>query len=160
VHLPLEPISYHSTESNTLLVSDSQNKIEREIKKIKALYPKVKYINNHMGSKFTANKSSMQKLLKSLKKHNIGFIDSRTTAKTTSLLVGKSLGIKVLQRDIFLDNKKEVDYIKNQIKKAIQIAKNSGFAISICHPHKETLIALKESKNILKDVELVYINNL
>ncbi len=51
-------------------------------------------------------------------------------------------------------------YIKEQIEKAIKIAKKHGTAIAIGHPHANTILALNESKKLLKEVELVYINRL
>jgi len=160
VHLPLEPFGEAKLETNTLLVSDSNHKIESEIKKVKRPYPNVQYMNNHMGSKFTTDSKSVMKLLKILNKHNIKFIDSKTIASTKVLEVGKKLGLNILQRDIFLDNKRDISYIKNQIKKAIQISKDKGISISIGHPYSETLLALSESKHILKNVELVYIKDI
>jgi len=46
------------------------------------------------------------------------------------------------------------------IKKAIKIAKLHGTAIAIGHPHANTILALSESKDLFKDVDLVLINKL
>jgi polysaccharide deacetylase 2 family uncharacterized protein YibQ len=51
-------------------------------------------------------------------------------------------------------------YVKKQIKLAIKTAKRHGTAIAIGHPHKNTLLALAESKKLLKEVDLVLINGL
>ena len=63
-------------------------------------------------------------------------------------------------RNIFLDNKEDSEYIKNQLKKAVKIARKRGYAIAIGHPHKITLTTLKNAKNILKNVQVVYIDEL
>jgi len=160
VHLPLEAQSYSAEEPNTLRVSDSQQKILARIRKIKEQFPKVHYINNHTGSKFTSNEVAMNRLIFALNANNISFIDSRTTAETKAPKVLKNFGLNYVARDVFLDHHMEKKYIKEQIQKAIKVAKKHGSAIAIGHPHANTILALNESKKILKEVELVYINRL
>jgi polysaccharide deacetylase 2 family uncharacterized protein YibQ len=160
VHLPMEAMRFTAEEPTTLHVKDSQKKIKQRIEMIKKLFPKVKYINNHTGSKFTADEVSMNKLISVLKENNITFVDSRTTAKTKAPKVLKNFGLEYISRDVFLDHHMEKSYVKKQIREAIKIAKIHGSAIAIGHPHKNTLAALRESKKLFKDVELVYINKL
>ena len=158
VHLPMEAMSFTKEEPFTLRVSDSQNKISSRIKKIQELFPKVKYINNHTGSKFTSNERSVNMLIYELKKRGINFIDSRTIADTKVPKVMKNYGLKYVGRDVFLDHHTEKSYVKGQIKEAIKIAKEHGSAIAIGHPHKNTLLAIRESKALFKDVDLVLVD--
>jgi hypothetical protein len=72
----------------------------------------------------------------------------------------KNFGYKYVSRDVFLDHHPDKESVKKQIKEAIRIAKLHGTAIAIGHPHKNTLLALKESKYLLKDVDLVYVDRL
>lgn len=117
-------------------------------------------INNHTGSLFTSKYKSFYESIKILKDKGIFFIDSKTTTKSKYIEVSKKLQQKIFQRDIFLDNKLEVSYIKSQLKKAVKIAKAKGFAIAICHPKKETFKALRQSKQLLKNIKLVGIDEL
>lgn len=160
IHLPLEAKNFKTPEPFTLLTTSSQKEIEERIKKIREWFPNAKYINNHTGSKFTSDYESMEKLIKVLNRYNFRFIDSRTTPNTKVAEVQKKFGLKYMARDVFLDNEQNVTYIKNQLKKAVNIAKKKGYAIAIGHPHPKTIEALRESKDILKDVELVYVNQL
>jgi polysaccharide deacetylase 2 family uncharacterized protein YibQ/cell division protein FtsB len=160
VHLPLQASSYKYDEENTLYINDTLQTIEDRILAIKKLYPRVKYINNHTGSKFTENTEAMDKLLYVLKNQGITFVDSRTTAKSVVKEVAKKYNSKVLSRNIFLDNKKDFTYIQKQLKKAIKVAKKRGYAIAIGHPFNITFETLKESKHLLKDLELVYVHRL
>ncbi len=160
VHLPMEAQNWSAEEPSTLRITDSQNHLFKRIKEIKKLFPKVKYINNHTGSKFTSNEVAMNRLITALKKNGIYFIDSRTTAQTKAPKVMKNFGLKYVARDVFLDHHMDKKYVLGQIKKAIKVAKIHGTAIAIGHPHKNTLRALYESKKLLKEVELVYINRL
>ena len=160
VHLPMEAQSFTAEEPFTLRVSDSKQTVLNRIIEIKKLFPKVHYINNHTGSKFTADEDAMNRLIYALTRNGINFIDSRTTAQTKAPLVMKNYGFKYVSRDVFLDHEMNKDYVKKQIKKAIQVAKKHGTAIAIGHPHPNTLQALLESKDLLKEVELVQIDKI
>jgi len=160
VHLPMEAMHFNANEPHTLHVHDSQQKISARIKEIKRLFPRVAYINNHTGSKFTSNEIAMNRLIYALNANHIHFIDSRTTAKTMAPKVLKNFGLKYVARDVFLDHHMDKPYILKQIKKAIAVAKARGHAIVIGHPHKNTLQALYESKKLLKEVDLVQINQI
>lgn len=160
VHLPLEAKNFSAEEPFTLRVNDSQQEIMRRISDIKALFPKVRYLNNHTGSTFTSNEIAMNRLVFALRKDGIDFIDSRTTADTKVPQVMKSYGMPYIARDVFLDHHTDVASVKKQIKRAVEIAKKHGTAIAIGHPHKETLEALRQSKEIMKDVQLVLVGEL
>ena len=161
IHLPMEAMNFHKEESYTLKAGDSLDTIDKRIYEIKQLFPRVHYINNHTGSKFTADKASVEKLIKVLDKYDIKIIDSRTTAKTQIPVVLKELGRKYIARDVFLDHKGDVKSIKKQIKEAVRIAKQYGTAIAIGHPHPNTIKALYQMRNYLKkEVKLVYVNQL
>jgi len=158
VHLPLEAMRFSAEEPITLRVSDTKEIINKRVKEVKKLFPRAYYVNNHTGSRFTSDKRAVKDLIVALKKEGIGFLDSRTTAQTKVPEVMQSLGRPYIARDVFLDHESDVEYIQEQIKKAIKKAKEHGSAIAIGHPRKETLQALKNSKRALQSVELVYIN--
>lgn len=160
VHLPLEAVSYNHEEPFTLETGDDESTIRQQIQKIKALYPNVRYINNHTGSKFTADKAAMQRLLKVMKEEKLVFVDSRTTAETKAPLLCREMGQLYIGRDVFLDHIDGVENIKKQIKEAVRIANKHGTAIAIGHPRKDTIQALKESKDILQNVKIVTIGQL
>ena len=160
VHLPMEAQNWSAEEPNTLRIHDTQKRVSARIAEIKKLFPKVSYINNHTGSKFTSNEVAMNRLIFALNANKIHFIDSRTTAETKAPKVMKNFGFKYVSRDVFLDHHMDKKYVLGQIKQAIKVAKSHGTAIAIGHPHKNTLQALYESKKLLQDVELVYINRL
>jgi polysaccharide deacetylase 2 family uncharacterized protein YibQ len=160
VHLPMEAMSFTKEEPFTLRVADSQRIIQERINKIKELFPKVRYINNHTGSKFTSDEMAVNRLVFALRKQGISFIDSRTIASTKVPKVMKNYGLKYMARDVFLDHEMDKAYVKNQIKKAVQIAKAHGTAIAIGHPHVNTILAISESKKLFKDVDLVLVDKL
>ena len=158
VHLPMEAQSFSAEEPNTLRIKDSQQEISSRVKDIKKLFPKVRYVNNHTGSKYTSDEKAMNRLILALNSNNISFVDSRTTSKTQVPKVMKNFSLKYVARDVFLDHHNDKAYVKGQIKQAIKIARSEGVAIAIGHPHKNTLAALTESKHLFKDLDLVLIN--
>jgi len=160
IHLPLQASSNKYDEKNTLYIYSTLETIENRIKAVKKLYPKAKFLNNHTGSKFTSNQKAMDRLFQVLKKYNYTFIDSRTTAKSVASVSSKKYGVRLLSRNIFLDNKKDTKYIRKQLKKAIKIAKKHGSAIAIGHPYNITFKTLKNSKDLLKGIDLVFVNKL
>jgi len=160
VHLPMEAMHFAKEEPFTMRVSDTQHEVLQRVQKIKELFPRVHYINNHTGSKFTADEIAMNRLIYAFNKYHIKFIDSRTTAQTKAPKVLKNFGLKYVHRDVFLDHHPEKASIKQQIAKAVALAKKNGSAIAIGHPHKNTLQALYESKKLLKQVDLVEVDTI
>jgi polysaccharide deacetylase 2 family uncharacterized protein YibQ len=160
VHLPMEAMSFNSEEPYTLRISDSASTVKQRVEQIRVLFPKMRYINNHTGSRFTSDESSMRKLISILRNDNIGFIDSRTTAETKVPKIMKSYNMPYVARDVFLDHYPDVASIKDEIKRAVVLAKKRGRTIAIGHPHKNTLLAIKESKELLKEVELIRVDQL
>jgi polysaccharide deacetylase 2 family uncharacterized protein YibQ len=160
VHVPMQALHFSHPEPITMNINWSYNQIKTRIENIKKWFPKVKFINNHTGSKFTSNLHSMNYLFKALKEENLGFVDSKTTPFSKAKMVEKIYHIPFFERNIFLDNKQNVEYIKNQLKKAIKIAKKKGYAIAIGHPNPATIEALRTSKDILKEVDVISINEL
>jgi polysaccharide deacetylase 2 family uncharacterized protein YibQ len=160
IHFPMEASSFKFEEEDTLHVGDSYEKIEATVKRFKTLYPNATYTNNHTGSTFTSNRDSMDKLFRALKKYDFTFLDSRTTAKSVAKEYAAKYGVPFLGRNIFLDNTIEYGPILSQLKKAIAIANKTGYAIAIGHPHDTTIKVLRESKELLKDLDVVYVKEM
>ena len=161
IHLPMESGSNQfNKQTKTLMTSFSDEQIVDRVMEIRHLFPKGKYINNHTGSVFTSNYKAMKKLYIALKVEGFVFVDSFTTASSKVKKIAHGLGDAYVRRDIFIDNKQNISYIHHQLQLAVAKAKKKGYAIAIGHPHKITLQALASSKQILKDVELVYIDDI
>ena len=160
IHLPTEAQSFGRPEPQTLLVGDTKEKIRERIQNIKKWFPTIKYYNNHTGSKFTADLTSMDYLLSVMMEEKLHFVDSRTTAQTKAPELAKKYGLKLYARDVFIDNDSDKSLIRKQLLKAVAIAKKRGYAMAIGHPHANTLDVLIHAKDLLKDVELVYLKDL
>ncbi|ENE9183104.1 hypothetical protein AJ875_04340 [Campylobacter jejuni] len=160
VHLPLAAINYNKPELDTLNPNDSKERIFKKIKQIKKDFKDLRYINNHTGSLFTSNEEAMRKLYEALKNQNIFFVDSKTIGNSKANKIAKELSMPYIQRDVFLDNEDDVDYVKKQLQSAVKLAQKKGFVIAIGHPRKNTFKALEQSKDLLKGVDLVYLSEI
>ncbi|WP_456450664.1 divergent polysaccharide deacetylase family protein [Hydrogenimonas sp.] len=160
IHLPMEAMRYNNPEDDTLTTESSAAEIDLRVRRLRHWFPHARFINNHTGSRFTADMASMERFFPVAKRYGFVFVDSRTTPKTVVPELCKRYKLPYIARDIFLDNEPDTAYIQNQLKKAVRLAKAHGYAIAIGHPHGSTLKALAASKKILKGVDVVYIDEL
>ncbi len=159
IHLPMEASSAKNN-SATLRASDNYEKLRGVIAKLRADFPNAKFINNHTGSKFTADERAMQNLLRAMNEHGFLFIDSRTSPATKAKVAMNGLGMRYVHRDVFLDNQNSVAAVRKKLREAVALAKKQGYAIAIGHPKSSTLRALANSADILGEVDLVYLDEI
>ena len=86
-----------------------------------------------------------------LKRRGLFFLDSRTTPQTIGLQVAQSVGLKAMERSIFIDNSLTEEDIKQQLEQLIRLSLSKGKAIGIGHPHSSTLKAIKEMVPKMKE---------
>lgn len=152
LHMPMEPLDYprRRLEKNGLLVSESDDEIEKQVRDYMREVPYAVGANNHMGSRFTEDQQKMRDVLQTLKQKNMFFIDSMTTPKSVGARVAMDMGVKTACRNVFLDNVQDVQAIIKQLREVTRVAAKRGSAIAICHPHKTTIEALSQELPILK----------
>lgn len=158
LHLPMEPLEYPNVDPGpgTLLTTMTPDELIQQLKKNLNAVPNVKGVNNHMGSRMTAESSQLYQIFSVLKKKNLYFVDSRTTAKTLCKPSARLFQIPFAQRDVFLDHQQEARFIRRQIKELIRIARHNGYAVGIGHPHEITYSVLRQMlPELQKEVELV-----
>lgn len=102
-------------------------------------YPSISGINNHGGSKFTADLEHMNWVMNILSQRNLYFLDSRTTSKSVGVYAASRAGVMHTSRDVFLDNVKSSEAISAEFTRLRRIARKTGQAVAIGHPHPETL---------------------
>ena len=140
LHLPMEPLSRSAmSEGNrTIMTNTSAATQQALVRKHLQSLPGVIGVNNHQGSKATADKATMKAVLQVLKKENVFFVDSRTNSASIARDMAKQMGVATARNDIFLDNSSNVEDIRKQIYKAFAMAEKNGSAIAICHARKNT----------------------
>jgi hypothetical protein len=144
LHIPMQSKGWpgRRLESNGLLVSMGSAELKDRVAGFLRDIPGAVGANNHMGSEFTEHEDSMRSVLEVLKNRNLFFVDSVTSTQTAGLRLARELGVKTGRRHVFLDNEQERSYILGQLAQAVKLAKKTGSAIAICHPHPETIATL------------------
>ena len=145
LHLPMQPFAENQPlEPRTLLVSMSDAEIIKNLDDAVDSVPFIEGVNNHMGSRATADLRLMRLVLKRLKEKGLFFVDSNVSPKTVGPRVAKETGIAFAERNVFIDNEMNPDKIKASLHAAEKIALSRGEVIVIGHDKKMTLEVLKE----------------
>jgi len=144
LHLPMEPKEKTGLEENTVLASMDEKRIRSIIEKDLSTVNQARGVSNHMGSKITENEPSMSLVLNELKNKHLFFLDSFVTADSVAAELAEKKKVKFSKRDVFLDNSVDPLYIRQQIQRLKQKARQNGQAVGIGHDRKITLEVLKE----------------
>lgn len=145
LHLPMQSVANETAEPLELHPGMSASQISEALNTMLASVPDAAGVNNHQGSRATANSQLMAELMPLLRARHLFFIDSRTTAATVAYDRAQFAGVPSASRDVpFLDDVQEVPAIRRQLELAFKEAREKHHAIAIGHPHPETLRALCE----------------
>lgn len=90
-------------------------------------------INNHEGSLITEILPLCGAVLDVCGQKEIFFLDSRTTASSVVRQAAAERNMKVLERDVFLDNTQAKEDILKEFMRGLSVANRSGYAIMIGH---------------------------
>ncbi|MFC3396883.1 divergent polysaccharide deacetylase family protein [Brenneria rubrifaciens] len=156
IHLPMAPMSKQPLERDTLHPEMSSEEIQRIIRQSVNNVPYAAGLNNHMGSAMTASLPGMRKVMQAMSAYPLYFLDSMTIASSKTSQAAAGTGIKVIKRRVFLDDTQNEADIRKQFNRAVQIARRSGSAIAIGHPHPSTIKVLQQMLPALEpDIVLV-----
>lgn len=149
LHLPMEPSnrSAMSEGSRTILTDMKEKEIRAMTKKAIESLPGIMGVNNHQGSKATSDKRVMETVLREVKKQDLFFVDSKTISTSVARDMAREMGVKTARNDVFLDNSKDVEEIRAQVYKAIEMAEKNGSAIAICHARPATVAMWEKYAN-------------
>src|SRR5690606_35117393 len=94
LHLPMEPLNPNvKLEPGTVRVDMSPVEIVRSLARGLESVPYAAGVNNHMGSRATADSRVMHTLLSELRRRGLFFLDSRTNPRTAGPAVAEALGV-------------------------------------------------------------------
>ena len=159
LHLPMEPWGYPQIRpgEGVLLKEMDEERLLRQLTKDIEAVPHITGVSNHMGSRLMEDSEKMKIVLSELKRRGLFFLDSRTTPQTIGLQVAQSVGLKAMERSIFIDNSPTEEDIKQQLEQLIQLSLSRGKAIGIGHPHPSTIQSIKEMIPKIKEkgIEIV-----
>jgi polysaccharide deacetylase 2 family uncharacterized protein YibQ len=145
VHVPMQPLDDDlSPGPNVLRPELPPGELLRRIDWALGRFDGYVGINNHMGSRFTADASGMALLFMELHRRGLLFLDSRTTPATVGDAMAARYDVAFAGRNIFLDNETAADAVWAQLTKTEADARRAGFAVAIGHPHDGTIAALAQ----------------
>jgi polysaccharide deacetylase 2 family uncharacterized protein YibQ len=151
LHLPMESkASDAKPEEIELHVGMSAAQVNEALAGMLDSVPHAVGVNNHQGSRATADAVLMQALMPALRQRDLFFIDSRTTAATVAYDTAERDGVRAASRKVFLDDTPTREGILGQLDLAVRDALRDGSSIAIGHPYPATIAALREGIPRLK----------
>ena len=144
-HLPMEPDGFPrvSPGPGAVLTTMSDAEIATATRANVAAVPHARGVNNHMGSRATADPRVMSAVLGALP-HGMYFIDSRTTAASVGETLARQMNIRTAARNVFLDDVQTEGAIRAQLRELERDAKEHGVAVGIGHMYPATIKVLSE----------------
>ncbi|MGE0718600.1 MAG: divergent polysaccharide deacetylase family protein, partial [Alphaproteobacteria bacterium] len=145
VHMPMEPTGGSVDPGpGALRVGLDADELRRRIAHGLGRFDGYVGLNNHMGSRFTADRTAMAVLMDEVARRGLLMLDSRTTAETVVEGAARSHGVPFVARDVFLDNDQRADAVGARLAETEAVARRKGQAVAIGHPHAATRAALAE----------------
>lgn len=144
LHMPMDNDSDTLTHPGQINTGMDAAEIHSLTKAALAQVPGAVGINNHTGSKFTADADAMRLFMAGIQDSGLYFIDSRTTPNTVASEVAREFRIPAAARTIFLDHDNADENIRARFQELIQEARAQGSAIGICHFRPNTAVVLRD----------------
>lgn len=166
VHMPMEPVkgkkSWLGPGALTTDLSDEEIRT-----RVNAAIDDVPYavgMNNHMGSKVTADERVMRIVLQVCKERGLYFLDSRTSGKSVVGKLCKELGVQTASNHLFFDEVYTFEHINKQMNQFKKHVTKHSDCIAIGHvgpPGKKTAMVLKRAlPELSREVEFVPVSRL
>jgi polysaccharide deacetylase 2 family uncharacterized protein YibQ len=143
LHLPMETLSGLNPGPGKITTEMDDSTIAAQVEHDLQDVELARGVNNHEGSRATADRRVMNDLMTVLARRDRFFIDSRTNRASVAEAIASERGVATAGRDVFLDNRADVAYTEGQLRLAVQIAQRDGSAIAIGHPRPTTLQAVR-----------------
>ena len=146
LHLPMQPEPGSATKvsPDELKVGMTGFAVRRTLESDFVSVPHAAGVNNHMGSRATADPELMAEVVQVLSERHLYFVDSRTTPDTVALEVARRMHLPAFYRSVFLDDTETTTYTLGQLRELRRVVQEQGVAIAIGHPHPTTLSALAQ----------------
>ncbi|MDA1091057.1 MAG: divergent polysaccharide deacetylase family protein [Proteobacteria bacterium] len=144
LHIPMEPGSPDIDPGpNVLLTGIPEQELLASLTWNLSQFSGYVGVNNHMGSRFTADLTGMTVVMKELKKRGLMFLDSVTSGKSVAMRAARETGVASRRRNVFLDHQDDARGIAYRLTEVELLARKTGLAIAIGHPRENTLQALE-----------------
>jgi polysaccharide deacetylase 2 family uncharacterized protein YibQ len=144
-HLPMEPEGFPriSPGDGAVLTTMSDAQIATATRANIQSIRFARGVNNHMGSRATADRRVMTDVFGALPK-GMYFIDSKTTGNSIAGTLARTMRVKTASRNVFLDDVQDVVSIRRQLAELADTAASRGVSIGIGHMYPSTIQVLTE----------------
>ncbi|ADR62400.1 MULTISPECIES: divergent polysaccharide deacetylase family protein [Pseudomonas] len=146
LHMPMDPATGPYAWHPEVPLTELARRLDTALAKV----PYAAGINNHMGSRMTAQRQPMAWLMGELQQRHLFFVDSRTSAATVAAAEAQAQGLAHVSRDVFLDDVRTTEAITRQLHQGIALASKQGSVVLIGHPYPQTLEVLERELPGLK----------
>ena len=146
LHMPMDPATGPYAWHPGIAGEELARRLDSALLKV----PYAAGINNHMGSRMTAQREPMAWLMGELQRRHLFFVDSRTSAATVAAAEAQAQGLAHVSRDVFLDDVRTTEAIAGQLQQGVALAHKQGSAVLIGHPYPQTLEVLARELPRLK----------
>jgi hypothetical protein len=164
LHQPMQPESYPKDNPGpgAILIGMKNEEIRMVLTQNLASVPGAVGINNHMGSRVMKDARILEVILKVIRDRGLIFLNSRTCPASPAGEIARELGVPFAENEVFLDNKDDFDYIREQLRKAASIALKHGRCVAIGHVQRKNIASAIGS--IIDDfrsrgIEFVYLSD-
>jgi len=153
LHMPMDPATGPYAWHPEVALTELARRLDAALAKV----PYAAGINNHMGSRMTAQRQPMAWLMGELQQRHLFFVDSRTSAATVAAAEAQRIGLANVSRDVFLDDVRTTEAITAQLQEGVALARRQGSAVLIGHPYPQTLGVLEREMPRLRSqgIELI-----
>jgi polysaccharide deacetylase 2 family uncharacterized protein YibQ len=141
-HVPMQALGDEDPGPMVLRSGMAADEIARRLGWSLARVPGLVGINNHEGSRFTADGAGLQPVMATLHARHLFFFDSRTGPDSQAEAAARAAGVMTAGRDIFLDDNQSPAAVRAALEALAREARRNGVAIAIGHPHDVTLTLL------------------
>lgn len=144
LHLPMEALNGNDPGPGAIRTSHSEQEIRSLLEASFSQVPQAVGMNNHMGSRATADERVMNVVMDYLSSKQRFFLDSRTTAASVAAAAAAAHEVPFLERNVFLDNEPRTEAIRQALENGIEAARKQGYAIMIGHVSNPQIVEVIE----------------
>ena len=160
IHMPMEAKNTSLGANEKYWISDTMAKelIIANLDSAANELPLAFGLDNYMGSKVTSNSEFVNILMSWIDKKGLYFIDNLNCLGSIAYTVAKNRNIPAGVRNVFINNRNSPKVIKNNLDKAIKIARQSGKAIAVGRATQNTFSVMQEylEANKFEDIILCF----
>jgi polysaccharide deacetylase 2 family uncharacterized protein YibQ len=148
IHVPMQALSDPDGKAGNpkfyyIGTGMSEDEVRETLEPILDSLPDAYGINNHRGSKATADRDLMKSVMTVLSERGLFFMDSSTSRETVAYKIAIETGLRAAKNARFLDNKSELAAISFQMEQAVSSALKKGSHVAICHLRPVTVTFLE-----------------